>query len=91
MRLVWIVIAVLAISVQAFSKEVVEMVSPYDTPPFVLDQKKEKGLVFELAALLTARSLGKYEFKVTILPRARLLKILEKTGLWWFLWWHPSG
>ncbi|WP_374001288.1 substrate-binding periplasmic protein [Bdellovibrio bacteriovorus] len=81
MRLLWVVMTVLLISAQAFSKEVVEMISPYDTPPFVLDLKKEKGLVFELAAFLTARSGGKYEFRVAILPRARLLKTLEKNGV----------
>lgn len=78
MRLLWVVLVLLLFSVQAFSKEVIEMISPYDTPPFIVDQKKETGLVFELAALLTARSRGKYEFKVTVLPRARLLKVLEK-------------
>lgn len=81
MRLLWITIIVLAVSTKAFAKQVVEMISPYDTPPFIVDQKKETGLVFELASLLTARSLGKYEFKVMVLPRARLLKVLEKNGV----------
>ncbi|UXR64792.1 ABC transporter substrate-binding protein [Bdellovibrio bacteriovorus] len=81
MRLLWIVLVLLSFSVQAFSKEVIVMISPYDTPPFIVDQKKEEGLVFELAALLTARSRGKYEFKVSVLPRTRLLKVLEKSGV----------
>ncbi|AFY00365.1 substrate-binding periplasmic protein [Bdellovibrio bacteriovorus] len=82
MRLLWIVSALLCYSVITSAAQVIEMVSPYDTPPFVVDQKKEQGLVYDLASLLTVRSQGKYQFKVVVVPRARLQKILERSGVY---------
>ncbi|WP_374034884.1 substrate-binding periplasmic protein [Bdellovibrio bacteriovorus] len=82
MRLLWIVSALLCYSVITSAAQVIEMVSPYDTPPFVVDQKKEQGLVYDLASLLTVRSQGKYQFKVVVVPRARLQKILQRSGVY---------
>ncbi len=82
MRLLWIVSALLCYSVITSAAQVIEMVSPYDTPPFVVDQKKEQGLVYDLASLLTVRSQGKYQFKVVVVPRVRLQKILQRSGVY---------
>lgn len=82
MRLLWIVMALLCYSIVTSAAQVIEMISPYDSPPFVVDQKKEQGLVYELAALLTVRSQGKYQFKVIVVPRARLQKMLLRSGIY---------
>ncbi len=82
MRLLWIVLALLCYSIVTSAAQVIEMISPYDNPPFVVDQKKEQGLVYDLASLLTVRSQGKYQFKVVVVPRARLQKMLLRSGVY---------
>lgn len=41
-------------------------------PPFIINEQTETGLSYDLAALLTAKSEGKHQFKVEVLPRNRL-------------------
>ncbi|WII73563.1 transporter substrate-binding domain-containing protein [Bdellovibrio sp. 22V] len=72
-----VLFVLLTLAVQAHATEAVTMISPYDTPPFVVDSTQEKGLIYDLAALLSKRSQGKYKFKVKILPRSRLVRSLQ--------------
>lgn len=44
----------------------------HTAPPYVVDQESESGLTYDFADLLTARSNGKYEFEVEVLPRPRV-------------------
>lgn len=41
-------------------------------PPFIVDQKNEKGLTYDLARFLTNRSGGRFHFEVVALPRLRV-------------------
>nr|WP_295906015.1 transporter substrate-binding domain-containing protein [uncultured Bdellovibrio sp.] len=63
---------------RGYSAEVVSLLSPYTTPPFIVDQNKEVGLIYDLAKYLNAKAQGKYIFKVEVVPRARLVKYLEE-------------
>jgi len=62
----------------AFATEQIEFATHYDHPPFVVDMKSRKGLVFDLADYLTKRSRGKYNFQVTFVPRERLQTYLDR-------------
>lgn len=67
---------------RSWAQKVVEMLSPYDSPPFVISEKNQTGLVYGLASFLNTRSGGKYKFKVVVVPRARVSRILERGGLY---------
>ena len=62
----------------------------HNFPPFIVDEDRRTGLSYDLAALLTERSDGRYRFIVSVLPRQRLnLKIADDVpGI--VLWANPA-
>lgn len=68
----------LFVSQMVAATEKVEFATHYDHPPFIVDLKKQEGLVFDFARYLSEKSKGRYEFQVTFVPRERLQTYLTK-------------
>lgn len=77
MKLLWAFLLTF-VCVTANAVEQVEFATHYDYPPFVIDMKKQEGLVFDLAQYLSKQSKGRYEFQVTFVPRDRIENYLNK-------------
>lgn len=56
----------------AAAAEKVQFVVYNSYAPLIIDETARKGLAYSVAEVLTARSQGKYQFTVEILPRKRL-------------------
>jgi len=62
----------------------------HDAPPFIVDEKAELGLTYDLARWLTARSEGIYRFVVQSMPRKRLDAMLGKPRAVVVPWVNPK-
>lgn len=58
----------------------------HNYPPYIVDIEKERGLSYDLARILTSMSEGRYQFRVTVLPRERLNMNLEAGQPGMVLW-----
>jgi len=68
--------------------ETINVLTYHSHPPFVLG--KGKGLTFDLANFLSERSDGRYFFKVSVVSRPRLNKIIEKKSAAIVPWVNPA-
>lgn len=61
----------------ASNEKVVNVCSPYNSPPFVINDKLQTGLLYDYLALLNKEIKG-FRFQLLTIPRARLTKLLTQ-------------
>lgn len=57
--------------------EKVEFITYHSGPPFIVDEETQLGLTYDLAEFLSKNSKGRYQFSVSLWPRARLNDLLK--------------
>ncbi|WP_448211704.1 hypothetical protein [Colwellia sp. MEBiC06753] len=72
-----------------------DICSPYQSGPFIIDERKRSGLVYTFADYLNAQAAGQFRFNVIVLPRIRLVGMLEANAncivpFVSALWFQPS-
>ncbi len=72
------------------AEEKVPLVTYHNAPPFIVDEKAEIGLTYDLARWLTARADGIYHFVVETMPRKRLDAMLGKPRAVVVPWVNPK-
>ena len=71
------------------AKQVIQVWSYHNFPPFVVDLEERQGLTFDLARAMEELSDGRYRFEVAILPRPEINQRLAKGTLGIVLWVNP--
>ena len=64
----------------AANKSPIPLLTYHLKPPFIVDEKTEQGLFYDLAKFLTKRS-GRYQFVTSYIPRKRLDYLLQQDEL----------
>ncbi|HYX32940.1 MAG TPA: transporter substrate-binding domain-containing protein [Oligoflexus sp.] len=57
----------------------VELFTPYDFAPFVMDRAAQKGLIYDFQRELNRRGRGRYEFRLETVPRVPTERLLKMT------------
>jgi len=68
---------IVCLGISPTRSEPVRLVTYHVSPPYIVDEKRERGLTYELAKLLSKRSNGKFEFTVETMSRPGLNELLN--------------
>lgn len=76
--------------VSVSATETISFLTYHNAPPFIVDETKQKGLTYRLAAVLTRASGGRYRFQVEVQPRLRLNKSIQRLKSCAVPWVNPD-
>lgn len=72
-------IFLLFFSMSLIAQENIQVYSPYDSPPYIINFEKGQGLFFDFVKELNENFKGRYHFIANSVPRSRLKLIMNKT------------
>ncbi|MEA9356231.1 transporter substrate-binding domain-containing protein [Bacteriovorax sp. PP10] len=74
----YLILFLLFYSLDLVAQESIQVYSPYDSPPYVLNLEKGEGLVFDFVKELNETFKGKYHFVANFVTRGRLKIIFDR-------------